>query len=788
MTSRRRRVPQSEEFSLQPHVTSVIPHDIYKRKMSPLMTQSYSKAGVGLMENFVVAGWEGSSRPNSSSHAGPKGRQGVQPNTHNLTKYGRKPKKPIGANRQRPAPGVKVFTSTASSTTNPKLPEPGPNEPTLERVVQSSAKSTATTTGEGSVESTSSTKKDAGASDLDGCSNSISATPETTSNESANRASSGGGGGGDSSSPKSAKGTASGASLSNIFPVYQLQRPLPDFTLPSNDRSLKVITVQYQAHLRQQGKLMAKNIERLNRAHEIDLANVILAYDTRMETLERRIDVHKSNNSKLQTMLDQAKHISHEQRVEIKALRQKIKLQEVEKSSRAHFTTKGTPFNSPILVPSIATMMESPPEMWIGQHQQHGVDGSPEDEYGRRKDSNMSDWDVERRTSNMSDFNSTTVDVDSAEVMRMREEIKQYQEALAEASKTIEDLESNKEMDSMQKIGETNGLMETVKMLERRAAAMEDELETEGRIRARAENQLEKSLEDIEELQAKNEKYKKDAIQMRAESARVRQEVAASEARINAQLQGAAVQMKKTLKQCHMLEELIRPEITCNSCFDILENAQVLYPCGHSFCDKCIDQMERPEDSMVVCLVCQALVPRVDTCPNVSLQAICPRVAWWSEPISTLKQIFHDFSGKDFVAQQTFAGGGVMETPSAASSKIPVADAKTTKILIRIAGAVKETGKNVATLFEQFDDDHGGTVDYDELEAGLKSINIWLPPNDFQALLSFADPNGDGEIEYHEFAELLDHMMTMREGRDHTLQRGAAALDPMVSSARSKGY
>ena len=147
MTSRRRRVPQSADLSLRPHVTSVIPREIYKRKMSPLMTQSYSKAGVGLLENFVVAGWEGSSRPNSSSRAtGSKGRQEMQQNTQKLMKHRREPKKPIGANRQRPASGIKVFTSTASGTTNPKLPQPGPNEPTLEREVQSLAKETAPTT------------------------------------------------------------------------------------------------------------------------------------------------------------------------------------------------------------------------------------------------------------------------------------------------------------------------------------------------------------------------------------------------------------------------------------------------------------------------------------------------------------------------------------------------------------------------------------------------------------------------------------------------------------------
>ena len=57
-------------------------------------------------------------------------------------------------------------------------------------------------------------------------------------------------------------------------------------------------------------------------------------------------------------------------------------------------------------------------------------------------------------------------------------------------------------------------------------------------------------------------------------------------------------------------------------------------------------------------------------------------------------------------AQQTFAGDDFNPTGNS-STNIPVADARTTMILIRIAGAVKETGKTVTVLFEEFDDDKG---------------------------------------------------------------------------------
>ena len=52
--------------------------------------------------------------------------------------------------------------------------------------------------------------------------------------------------------------------LSEILPVFQLHRPLPEFHLPSNDRSIKVMTLQFQSQLRKHAKIMEKRIDSLN--------------------------------------------------------------------------------------------------------------------------------------------------------------------------------------------------------------------------------------------------------------------------------------------------------------------------------------------------------------------------------------------------------------------------------------------------------------------------------------------------------------------------------------------
>ena len=817
MSSRRQ---PSGDISLQPYATSVIPRDAYKNPISPLMQQSFSKAGVGLLENFIVSGWEGHSRPNSSSHKRPNSRSFVMAlNPSNTKVYGKIPTKPrhhrSQFNHKHKHNNSTKFKSTKFKSTvdNPVPSKSEPGEPTSETVNM--------------------------AGDTDETAPSAVPTPETPAflNQNATTIAA-------TTAPTTMAATlataAAAAAAANealstsstdrkVAPVVPLQRPLPRFKLPSNDRAIQVLTIQYQNQLKKQQMIMSKQNTLLRRTHEKDLSNVVLAYDTRMDTLDNKIRVHARNNTKLNMMLEQLKNVYHSQCMEIKTFQAKIKLQDTllkRVTSNPHYNYKdnnsfgasGNPGLSVSQHPDNALLATSlpytPPGVW-GNHlgDPANIDGIVYEggRHGHGQGSDMYDRNGILRTNEsdsdsdeaMSDSggrgrysNSAGSEDHSDEVIRMREEIQQYQEALAEASTTIEMLENRTETAApsaaVQDNENTEHLTDSVNMYKKRIARLQEELQTEKRIRGRIEKQSEKSTLEIIELKELNEKLKKVATQMRTESDRIRQEVAISENKINTQLKGAAIQMKQTLKQCHMLEELIRPEITCNNCFDVLKDAQILYPCGHSFCDKCVDQMERPEDAMVVCALCQTLVPRADTCPNVSLQAICPRVAWWAEPISALKDMFNGFSGKEFVAQQTFAAGSesstmiVNATPSA--NKPPVADARTTKVLVRIAGAIKETGKSVVQLFEEFDDDDGGTVDYEELKNGLEGINLFLPPKDFKSLISYADPNGDGEIEYHEFAELLDHMLTMREGRDHALKHGASGLDPMVSSARSRGY
>ena len=89
------------------------------------------------------------------------------------------------------------------------------------------------------------------------------------------------------------------------------------------------------------------------------------------------------------------------------------------------------------------------------------------------------------------------------------------------------------------------------------------------------------------------------------------------------------------------------------------------------------------------------------------------------------------------------------------------------KIQVQIAQRFKrlqeEDGKTIVEIFEDFDDDGGGTIDHDELREGFAAIDIDLSEEQFQQMLTIWDESGDGEIDYEEFADMFERIQKMLE-------------------------
>lgn len=200
--------------------------------------------------------------------------------------------------------------------------------------------------------------------------------------------------------------------------------------------------------------------------------------------------------------------------------------------------------------------------------------------------------------------------------------------------------------------------------------------------------------------------------------------------------------MHDAIQICRNLEDLIRPEISCQYCFEVMTNACVLFPCGHSFCDACVDKMEREHDRQVVCYDCKTVLPRADTAVNQVVNGICNRYDWWSRPIRNMVKMFRGLGGEAAV-RRLYA-------------QVHLGNQKAQKLQVQIAKAIRVSKTtSVADTFGQWDADGGGSIDYNELKAGLRSIGVTLANREFNTLVGLLDPTNGGEVDFFTFAAFV---------------------------------
>ncbi|XP_071487181.1 uncharacterized protein [Diadema antillarum] len=67
----------------------------------------------------------------------------------------------------------------------------------------------------------------------------------------------------------------------------------------------------------------------------------------------------------------------------------------------------------------------------------------------------------------------------------------------------------------------------------------------------------------------------------------------------------------------------------------------------------------------------------------------------------------------------------------------------------------KEQVEAFQEVFDLFDSNGGGTIDADELQSALSSVDIHLPAQDIRDVLETIDKDGSGEIDFEEFLQLM---------------------------------
>ena len=76
-------------------------------------------------------------------------------------------------------------------------------------------------------------------------------------------------------------------------------------------------------------------------------------------------------------------------------------------------------------------------------------------------------------------------------------------------------------------------------------------------------------------------------------------------------------------------------------------------------------------------------------------------------------------------------------------------------------GVVDET--LIKEMFDLFDADGGGSIDVEELTHALINLGISDTKDEIDRLVAQIDADGSGEIEYHEFLEVMNSLLSQRD-------------------------
>jgi len=60
--------------------------------------------------------------------------------------------------------------------------------------------------------------------------------------------------------------------------------------------------------------------------------------------------------------------------------------------------------------------------------------------------------------------------------------------------------------------------------------------------------------------------------------------------------------------------------------------------------------------------------------------------------------------------------------------------------------------------FNAYDTDHSGTIDPEELETALKTLQVWEGPEQLKKIFAELDIDGNGSIEFYEFCMMINSM------------------------------
>lgn len=146
------------------------------------------------------------------------------------------------------------------------------------------------------------------------------------------------------------------------------------------------------------------------------------------------------------------------------------------------------------------------------------------------------------------------------------------------------------------------------------------------------------------------------------------------------------------------------------------------------------------------------------------------RTSQWKPPAkSPWAMASNEASSEENVAKDHFAGGTNGWVPHSERKKRSTSpwtvepEPDIPKWLRRMQEYIASKSCNVRVLFRNFDTDNSGTIDYNELQAGLARIGHNLNDTEWLELLEIVDPHSSGEVEIDDLVARLCNSGDVKE-------------------------
>lgn len=100
--------------------------------------------------------------------------------------------------------------------------------------------------------------------------------------------------------------------------------------------------------------------------------------------------------------------------------------------------------------------------------------------------------------------------------------------------------------------------------------------------------------------------------------------------------QAHLMQMERSVLLCNKIDEYLALHLTCRTCFNVFRKPQVLYPCGHTICETCIESIKDVDSGRILCNDCSGICESI-TVSNTVLDAILSQFNWWKVSLGDIR-------------------------------------------------------------------------------------------------------------------------------------------------------